>query len=193
MKIKSDRTPCVMLAAVVAIVLGMAAYEIFFGSAGDSASLKVRIIFMAVFATVLIVLTLMEVISFGRKLELNAEGCRISLGCFHRFYTWDQIQTRRVEKYFRHGFSMVDLHPYKGCLFLSSRRVKPKRSAAMQMYIHPWSSITIHAQQDPKKVKRMRNYSNIYEVDIPILAGKLQEWGVQVEGLSDGSRIDLLK
>ena len=125
-----------------------------------------------------------ELISTGRRLEMDAAGCTVSFGRLRRFYPWECFSVKRLEVY---GFSLVRPAVYRSCILFSVHPKKRRIPPGRWTLLHPWTCFTIHEPQDRKKAGRARGYVPIYEVEMSVFKEKMLAWGVEIEGLTDSS------
>ncbi len=119
-------------------------------------------------------------ISYGRTFVLNEYGCTVHFWKYKKLYTWDQLKTKRIEKY--NSRPLIN-GTYRGyylteAIFCFRKIRKPKfiRPSTYSI-IHPFSCIYINFNPTPENWKRGRHY----EVDEMEFREKMKQWGVELE------------
>lgn len=133
-------------------------------------------------------------IAFGREIQLTKEGCNVSFLWFKKFYTWDQMKTKRVTKVFIGG--RVFRLCYNG-LLLSNKKVwllETKIFYGLTFNVptyHPFSLVFVLFEPNllsrvqspnwfPKWMKQ--ELDSGYFADEEELFSLLNSWGVSVDG-----------
>ena len=104
-------------------------------------------------------------IGFGRKIELDEDGCEIRFGFIKRRYSWDRMQHRIWIDY---PEWMAKRTCYPGGIILSAKPIRTllgKVDIDKYSFAHPFSSVNIHfCTEEVKQAKRKRTYWPTYEV-----------------------------
>ena len=184
MKIKSERS-LIPILVIIYLFMNYILIDIFFLQDTYSGTpFGTKCIWMLCVTLPLFLLILGISVVLGRTLEMNEQGCIISLGRIKKFYAWDQFATKRVETY-----KSSKLFPafYKRCVFFSTRFYAAKNGTFSEncMFLHPWTCLIIHFHQDSNQGKGMglKYFFKVYEVDMQEFKKRMQEWSIEVEGL----------
>ena len=76
---------------------------------------------------------LSDMVFNGRTLVMDAEGCTVSFGSYHKRYNWSDLQTRRMEYFCRQGEGS------RGVVFAKKRirsmnYADPSKDALLRMF-----------------------------------------------------------
>lgn len=139
------------------------------------------IVFPAVFALVLTILTVRYWISVGRTLILDAEGCTVQFLGIRRTYKWADLKTKRIEDY---SHSLGHRQPYTaGAIFYKKRASKPSwlMPAEYSMFVHPFSFFFVYF--DPRIQYKKWDYRcpNIYVVEESVFRKTMADWKVELQ------------
>ena len=126
-------------------------------------------------SSMILILSILQMI---RTLYFSKDGCVISLLCFDKFYRWDEIKIRRIQKLRGYHWS----EPYKKAVYFCSKRkhrfswLKPNKHL-----LRPMSFFYVHFLPDRPLEGREKWYPTEYAVDEKEFMDKMAEWGVELE------------
>ncbi len=131
-------------------------------------------------------------VSTGRRFFIDKSGCTVYFWKFKKKYTWQQLKTKRIERYncpsmLRGGPSP----PYLTEVILFPRTIHKPLFIRPSLYsmLHPFSCIYFNFALKEEGFE----YSRYYEVEEETFLQRMKEWGVDLEEKRqrDGSVISL--
>lgn len=139
--------------------------------------------FYIVTCSILVIIAMRGLISMGRTLLFDANGCTVSFLWYKRVYKWDDLQTKYIESYrylWKNGISCQ----MKGILFSEKNIYKPKWMMAGEYsaFFRPISAFYVYLvpkEELEKNPKLVVEYS--YLVDETFFLEKMEEWNVVLE------------
>ena len=102
---------------------------------------------LVVYAPLFLIIVLGAII-YGRTFILSAEGCTVCFLCFQRTYRWEELQTKRIERYPKYSLVRpMKYNPYQKYAMLAHYRVRKPRWVYPEQYssLHPWSYIYLNS------------------------------------------------
>ena len=143
-----------------------------------------------------VILMLLALISTGRTFILDESGCTIRFWKFQKKYTWDQLKTKRIEKF----DSPPIITGAFSCYYLTEAVLCPHKIHKPKFVrpstygiIHPFSCVYINFNLCNDKWQRGR----YYEAEEAVFREKMKQWGIELEeiqgtgteGQGDGSLV----
>ena len=130
-------------------------------------------------------------VSYGRTFILDAEGCTVCFLWFRKHYCWDDLKTKRVERYPQFSLVKSGDCPYQKYVAYAPYQVHKPRWVKPLFYniLHPWSYIYFNFYiSDPNTkgifgpiIYRGRHYE-IHEAEF---LEKMRQWHVDLERLNN--------
>lgn len=123
------------------------------------------------------VVIFLGLISTGRTFIMDEDGCTVCFWKFRKKYTWEELKTRKIEKYTLPSMLRGRLScPYTKEAFAAPYQVRKPRAIRSNLYslFHPFSFIYINFSLDNEDWKTGR----YYEVEEGIFVQKMKDWGI---------------
>ena len=124
----------------------------------------------------------------GRTFVFDAEGITVRLGFYSRRYRWEDLKTKRIERYRVQNWYFEETEAYTGWAEFSVKEIRRPRWQLPEKYStrrHPLSYIFVHfpSEKFESCVKYSRRFAPCYVTDEQEFLSKMQEWGVELERL----------
>ena len=143
-------------------------------------------IFLIVFFALLAVFYLKSVISIGRTITLNENGCTICLFWYKKTYSWNEFSVKRIESY-REPITVIPRGNFKwnGVILYPHKTIKLKKFNP-EIYLlffafFPFSYVFISLI--PSKIERYQgSYAGLkFQANEDEFFSKMEEWNVYLE------------
>lgn len=119
-----------------------------------------------------------DLLSIGRTFILDETGCTVCMWKYRKKYTWEQLNTKIVIKYYIPSMYSNSLYPsYETEIFFAPYKMHKPRMIRACIYraFHPIRCIYIYFT--PKNAEEY--YLRDYEVDEQEFRTKMAQWGVE--------------
>lgn len=124
-----------------------------------------------------ILIAILGLISYGRTFILSEEGCTICFWNYRKKYSWDELKTKRIERYYIPDiFGGTVSCPYTEVAVIAPYVIhKPKFiRASLYSCLHPLSCIYINFALSKGNYETGR----YYEIDKEIFQQRMNEWNI---------------
>ena len=185
MKIRSDKSyllgPLLAIGTMIYLEIYLIKYWIEKG--------KLRIgfgkVFLIVFMSLICIYYIFGIVDLGRTVELTRKGCIISFFIIKCFYSWNEYQVKKIERYSKNSNLSSPVTGYdEGAVFskVPVKRPKRYRPANEKSFLTPYVFSTVWICFRNEKSKDKNKYWNgFYEVDKEEFLQKMDEWGIELE------------
>ena len=163
---------------------------------GDGNAMQIRICIVAILYTVFEFGTLTDnliewliptllcsmyflcILRMIRTIYFTKDGCVISLLWFDKFYRWDEIKIKRIQ---RLGWYHTS-EPYTKVVYFCSKRIHKFSWLKPNKYLlFPMSFFYVHFLPARPLTEREKKFPTDYAVDEKEFVAKMDEWGVELE------------
>ena len=120
---------------------------------------------------------ILSMIAMGRTFVLDKNGIIVCFWKYRKTYTWNQLQTKRIETYNLPPIGRIACPYTKEAIFSPYKIHKPKAMhSSFYSIFHPFSYIFINFSPENKKYQTGR----YYEIEESVFWEKIQEWGIDM-------------
>ena len=122
------------------------------------------------------------VISVGKTIIMNENGCTLKLWQYKKIYTWIELK----EKYIENCKSYTTSDPYSVTVIFSIKKLNKSKTmlpTTYNIFFHPFSFSFFYVYFKVKDMhwESLIPYPEIYPVDEKEFLDKMQEWGIELE------------
>lgn len=123
-------------------------------------------------------LFIMLIMKMIRTICITKDGCLISLWRFDKFYRWDELETRKVQRLGWHHTS----EPYSKAVYFCNKRIHKFSWLKPNKYLlRPMSFFYVHFLPERPLTKIENKFPLDYAVDEKEFMAKMAEWGIELE------------
>ena len=124
-------------------------------------------------------------ITHSRTITFSKDGCRVEWLCFAKMYAWDDLKTKRYERYTKFSNLWERYSPYQHGAVFSPHRVRKaiidKAATRGTVSLFAFSHIYVYfypndGHEAPKKADPL-----FYTVNETLFRQKMAEWGVDLD------------
>lgn len=124
-------------------------------------------------------------ITHSRTIVFSKDGCRVTWLCFSKMYTWDNLKTKRYERYTKFSNLWERYSPYQSGAVFSPHRVRKaiidKAATRGPTLLFAFSHIYVYFYPNsgydaPKNADRI-----FYAVNETVFRQKMEEWGIVLD------------
>ena len=135
----------------------------------------VQFLILGLLCSTMIVMLLLRIC---RTIYMTKDGCVISLLWFDKFYRWDEIKIKRIQ---RLGWYHTS-EPYTKVVYFCSKRIHKFSWLKPNKYLlFPMSFFYVHFLPARPLTEREKKFPTDYAVDEKEFMAKMDEWGVELE------------
>ena len=127
-----------------------------------------------------LLLIALDLISSGRTIVMDESGCTVHFWIFQKKYKWEQLKTKRIEKYTSPPMfnGLFRCYYLTEAMFCPHKARKPKFiRPSTYVILHPFSCIYVNMHPSVGIWQRGRSY----EVDETVFYEKMNQWGINLE------------
>ncbi len=156
-------------ALVMCVAIGVSIFFVF--------CLKVNIYIVLCFFLLQSIIGVLTVIAQGRTLIFDKNGCTVCFFWYKKSYTWQELITKRIEKYEQPSMLDRGVVSYPKSAMFAPYKVRKPKSVRPWHYtlLHPLSFIYVNFSLDKPDLP-----GSHYEISEEEFWLKMKEWGISM-------------